>query len=104
MSLLLLLLCSSSPDLAKKTIIIQKSNGIYFMSEYASEFGYIREFVGEFASFLWHILKWVLEDTGRVSWFIRLWVHKSEFRVSLLVGKCVASPHWLANSLFFVAV
>jgi len=57
MSLLLLLLCSSSPDLAKKTIIIQKSNGIYFMSEYASEFGYIREFVGEFASFLWHILK-----------------------------------------------
>ena len=53
MSLLLLLLCSSSPDLAKKTIIIQKSNGIYFMSEYASEFGCIREFVGEFASFLW---------------------------------------------------
>ena len=53
MSLLLLLLCSSSPDLAKKTITIQKSNGIYFMSEYASEFGCIREFVGEFASFLW---------------------------------------------------
>ena len=48
-----LLSSTSSPDLAKKTIIIQKSNGFYFMSEYASEFGCIREFVGEFASFLW---------------------------------------------------
>ena len=53
MSLLCLLSSTSSPDLAKKTIIIQKSNGFYFMSEYASEFGCIREFVGEFASFLW---------------------------------------------------